>query len=100
MTIIDELVDSSMIAHFATRKNTMTDEKARKILHAFQVNKAIESGSLLPVDPVCLYRGCLHHYSLHNKSWRDPNTGKRRRCRCKHAFAVNWVAKRDVKLNS
>ena len=55
--VVDELVDSSMIAYFATRKN-MTDEKAMKIVHAFEVNKAIEMG-LLPVDPVCVYRGQL-----------------------------------------
>jgi hypothetical protein len=33
---MNELVDTNMIAYFATRKN-MTKEKAAKIIHAFQV---------------------------------------------------------------
>ena len=59
---IDGFVDSSEIAYFATQKN-ITDEKATKIIHAFEVNQAIESSLLLPVDPVCTFRNCLHHYS-------------------------------------
>jgi hypothetical protein len=83
---MDRIITSDLIAYFATRKNIdkMTKEKAAKIVHAFQVNQSIELG-LLPVDPVCFYRGCLHHYSYHDKTWRDPNTGKRKSCKCKHA---------------
>ena len=81
--MMDGIVDSSMIAYFATRKN-MTGEKA-KIVHAFQVNQSMELG-LLPVDPVCMRVNCMHDYSIHGKSWKDPNTGKRKSCRCKHAI--------------
>jgi hypothetical protein len=78
------LVDSNMIAYFASRnQKNMTDEKAEKILHAFQINNAIESSLMLPVDPVCTFRNCSHHYSQYSKSWLTGD-GKRKRCRCKH----------------
>ena len=60
------IIDSSMIAYFATRNiKNMTDEKAAKIVHAFEVNKAIEMGLLLPTDAVCMFRNCFHHFSYH-----------------------------------
>lgn len=77
------MISSEMIARVATMKNP-TPEKVMRLQHAMDMNSREGFRSS---DPVCLYRGCLHHFSLHNKSWKDPN-GKRRRCRCRHMRAM------------
>lgn len=80
------MISSELIARVATMKKRPSPEKVLELQHAFEYNQMARDG-LVERDYVCLYRGCCHHFSMHNKSWKDPN-GKRKRCRCRHMRAM------------
>jgi hypothetical protein len=62
-----------LIAMVATMKNP-TAEKIHALQHAIEVNNS----EMRFIDPVCLYRNCLHHYSQHGRTWKT--NGRRKSC--------------------